>query len=189
MSDGSGDASLGLSAAERRILAALSRRPLGLYPVASVCVAAGVDRGEAPAALERLVGMGLVTAEPEPVPSRPVRREVVWRLEEAAAWWRVPEVLTHTALPEVPPEPMPERLPERFAHLFWWGDPSRYRLPRDAVFVAEQMLTCEDVTAWGWALFTLPCEALARVADRPHLAEDRRELIRNTLAKRRASPV
>ena len=180
---------LEFSDGEKRILAALSNRPLGLYPATSVAVAAGVDGGEVRQALDRLVGLGLVTGEEELVRSRPVRREVVWRLDVVEAWRRVPDVLRWTPLPEVPPAPMPECLPDRFRHLFWWGAPELYRLPRDAVFVAEQILTCDDVTSWNWALFTLPCEALERVAQRPHVAEDRREIIRCALAKRRGTPV
>lgn len=178
-----------LSAAEKRVLAALSRRPLGLYPHSSVALAAGLDREDATRALEGLAAMGLVTGEAEPVPSRPVRQEVVWRLDVAEAWRRVPDVLRHTRLPVVGPAPLPARLPERFAHLFWWGEPSSYELPRDAVAVAEQMLACDDVTAWGWALFTLPPQALESVAERPHLPEDRRELIRNAVANRRGAAV
>ena len=177
-----------LSPAEERVLAALSHRPLGLYPAASVAVAAGVGREEAVDALERLVVLGLATGEAEPVPSRPVRREVVWRLDVAAAWRQFPDVLRFTVLPRVPPAPMPRWLPERFAHLFWWGDTSLYELPRDAAFVAEQILTSPDVTSWGWALFTLPCDALELVARKPHVSEGRRELIINTLAYRRAEP-
>lgn len=187
--DAEGTRSHALSQAEERILAALSHRPLGLYPVASVAVAAGVGREEAADALERLVGLGFVTGAAEPVPCRPVRREVVWRLDVAAAWRQFSDVLRFTELPKVPAAPMPQRLPERFAHLFWWGDTSLYELPRDAAFVAEQILTSPDVTSWGWALFTLPCDALARVAAKPHVPQDRQELIRNTLAQRRAAPV
>ena len=178
-----------LSEAQRRVLAALSRRPLGLYPVSSVALAAGVDRDEAGHALETLSALGLVTGDVEPVPSRPVRREVVWHLDVAAAWRQAPDVLRFTELPEMPAQPMPERVPKRFAHLFWWGEPSLYELPRDAAFVAEQFLTCDDVTSWGWALFTLPCEALEQVAERPHLPGDRAELIRNAVARRRGAPV
>lgn len=178
-----------LSEAEKRVLAALSHRPLGLYPVASVALTAGLDRDEARLALERLVELGLVTGEAEPVPSRPVRREVVWRLVVETAWSQYSDVLRFTKPPRVPPAPMPERLPERFAHLFWWGDTSLYELPRDAAFVAEQILTSPDVTSWGWALFTLPCDALASVAAKSHVPEDRRGLIRNTLVYRRAEPV
>ncbi|MCY4665102.1 MAG: hypothetical protein OXC00_10580 [Acidimicrobiaceae bacterium] len=187
--DAKGARSQGLSEAEERVLAALSRRPLGLYPVASVARAAGLDRDGARLALARLVELGLVTGESEPVPSRPVRREVVWRLVVEAAWSQYCDVLRFTKLPRVLPAAMPERLPERFAHLFWWGDTSLYELPRDAAFVAEQILTGPDVTSWGWALLALPCGALERVAGRPHVPEDRRELIVNTLAYRRAEPV
>ena len=177
-----------LAEGEKRILAALSQRPLGLYPVDSVALAAGLDPDSARIALEGLVELGLVTGEREPVPSRPVRHEVVWRLVVEVAWFQYCDVLRFTKLPKVPPAPMPERLPERFAHVFWWGDTSLYELPRDAAFVAEQILTSPDVTSWGWALFTLPCDTLEQVARKPHVPEDRRELIRNTLAYRRADP-
>ncbi|MCY4422235.1 MAG: hypothetical protein OXC06_04095 [Acidimicrobiaceae bacterium] len=180
---------LALSEPEKRILAALSRRPLGLYPAASVAVAAGTDRDETLPCLERLVELGLVTGDPELVLARPVRREVVWRLDVAAAWWQVPDVLRFTELPEVPPAPMPDCLPGRFAHLFWWGDTSLYKLPRYADFVAEQILTSGDVTSVGWALFTLPCEALESVAGKPHVKEHCRKLIGNTLVQRRAVSV
>ena len=175
---------LDLSEAEKRILAALSRRPLGLYPAASVAIAASVEPEETIVALERLAGLGLVSGDEQTVPSRPVRREIVWTLH-LDAWFRVPKVLRWTSLPDVAPAPMPDRLPERFRHLFWWGDTSLYHLPRDAAFVAEQILTSSDVTSWGWALQTLPCEALERVAARPHVPADRQELLRCAVASRR----
>lgn len=172
-----------LSASEQRVLAALSKRPLGLYPVASVALAADVSPAEAAVALDRLHEECLVTCEEETVPSRPVRRESVWKLA-AAAWWRVPDVLRRTQLSAVPADPMPQRLPERFRHLFWWGDTCLYRLPRDATLVAEQILTSGDVTSWGWALRTLPSAALRRVAETPHIPEDRRLMIRDALTSR-----
>ena len=178
-----------LTEEEKRILAALSNRPLGLYPAASVAVAAGVGREVVQPALDRLVELGLVTGTEEPVRSRPAKREVVWHLNVIEAWWRVPDVLRWTLLPDIPPAPMPERLPDRFRHLFWWGEPELYRLPRDAVFVAEQILTCDDVTSWHWALSVLPCEALERVAERPHVPQDRKDIICSALAKRRGAPV
>ncbi|MYJ81712.1 MAG: hypothetical protein F4046_07825 [Acidimicrobiaceae bacterium] len=189
--DGGGldPAQLALSEPEKRILAALSRRPLGLYPAASVAVAAGVDRDEAMPCLQRLVELGLITGAPELVLARPVRREVVWRLDVAAAWSQVPDVLRFTELPDVAPEPMPDRLPERFAHLFWWGDTSLYELPRHADFVAERILASSDVSSWGWALSTLPCDSLEFVEGHPHIPDDRRRLVRTALAKRRASPL
>ena len=73
-------------------------------------------------------------------------------------------MLRHTQGPGPGVGPMPERVPERFRHLFWSGDVSAYRLPRDAAFVAERILTSDGVTSWGWALFALPVAALEAVA-------------------------
>ncbi len=177
---------LRLSRNEERVLVALSHRPLGLYP-ASVVAAADLSAPEAAAALEGLAGVGLVECEVEPVPSRPVRRERIWRL--AATAWRVAgDVLRHTQAPGPGVGPMPERVPERFGHLFWSGDVSAYRLPRDATFVAERILTNDDVTSWGWALFALPVEALEAVACRPHVPRDRRDLAADAARWRRDNP-
>ena len=180
---------LELSAVERRILQALSNRPLGLCRASSVAVAAEVGRDEVQPALDRLVELGLVSGTEEPIRSLPVRREVVWRLEVVEAWWRVPEMLKWAPRPKMKSAPMPDCVPDRFRHLFWWGDPKLCKLPRDAVFVAEQILTSDDVTSWNWALSRLPCEALDRVAERPHVPEDRKQVIRSTLARRRDEPV
>ena len=155
--------------------------------MSSVALAAGADPAATALALDRLLGFGLVDNAEECVPSRPVRREVVWKLSPAA-WGVVPDVLRHTAVPQLLPGPLPDRLPERFAHLFWWGDPSQYRLPRDASFVAEQILTCDDASAWGWALWVLPVEALTDVAARPHVPQDRRDLAAAAAASRCDEP-
>ena len=166
---------------------ALSHRPLGLSPVASVEAAANLSASAAADALQRLVGLGLVECVEEPVPSRPVRRERIWRL--AAQAWRVAgDVLRHTQGPGPGVGPMPEMVPERFRHLFWSGDVSAYRLPRDAAFVAERILTSDDVTSWGWALFALPVEALEAVAVRPHVQRDRRDLAAAAARLRRDDP-
>ena len=175
-----------LSAAERRILAALSRRPRGLYPVASVAAASGVAEADVRPALERLVDLELVTGNEENVLAKPVRSEVVWRLAVGDSWFAVATEIRSIRLPEPPPEVMPNRLPERFRHLFWSGDPSVVRLPRDAAFVAEQILERHDIGAWGWAVSTLPREALERVAAKRVTSPATRAMIRNALAERDA---
>ena len=172
------------SPAEERVLAALSRRPLGLYPVSSVALAANTELAAAGAALERLSRLGFVERTEECVPSRPVRREAVWKVT-VEAWRHAADVLCRTCVPELVSASLPERLPDRFGHLFWWGDPSLYRLPDDAVFIAEQILTCDDASSWGWALFSLPLEALDAVAARSHIPRDRRDLAAAAVAWRR----
>ena len=181
------DRVLRLSRGEERVLVALSHRPLGLSPAASVAAATNLSASAASDALQRLVELGLVECVEEPVPSRPVRHERIWRL--AAQAWRVAgDVLRHTQAPGPGVGPMPERVPERFRHLFWSGDVSAYRLPRDAAFVAERILTSDDVTSWGWALFALPVEALEAVAVRPHVPRDRRDLAAAAARLRRDNP-
>ena len=116
-----------------------------------------------------------------------MRRERIWRLA-TTAWLVTGDVLRHTQASGPGVGPMPERVPERFRHLFWSGDVSAYRLPRDATFVAERILTSDDVTSWGWALFALPIEALKEVARRPHVPRDRRDLAADGARWRRNNP-
>ena len=177
-----------LSLVEARVLAALSRRPGGLYPASSVAAAAGVAEADAAAALERLAGVGLVSGEAEFVECRPSRRETVWRLRVCDAWWTVAPEVRALELPETWPPPAADRVPVRFHHLFWSGDPAAVKLPRDAGYVAEQVLRSPDVCAWGWALGALPAETLARVAAKDHTPVPLRAMIRNALEVRDGAP-
>ncbi|MCY4104650.1 MAG: hypothetical protein OXG55_15555 [bacterium] len=54
--------------------------------------------------------------------------------------------------------------------------------------MAERILTSDDVTSWGWALFALPVEALEEVARRPHMPRDRRALAADAARWRRDNP-
>ena len=156
-----------LTATEKRVLAALSRRPRGLQGVRSVALVAGVSLTEARAALAVLADRGLATTEPDTdIDGDAATPRTVWRLAVGDAWFDVAGEVREVELPRLDPAPMPKRLPERFAHLFWWGDPGLIELPRDAAFVAEHMLTCHDIDAWAWALDSLPTEALEFVADK-----------------------
>lgn len=177
------------SSAEKRILAALSRRPLGLAGCSAVAVASGVEEDSVALSLERLSALGLVSGDMEVVHSRPVRREVVWRLRVGEPWFAAAPEVQRTPLPTVRPEPMEDRLPERFHQQFWWGDPSVIRLPRDAAFVAEQLLSCDDIEAWAWAISTLPTDALAQVAADECTPPETAAMVRNALAERCAEAV
>ncbi|MCY4422959.1 MAG: hypothetical protein OXC06_07815 [Acidimicrobiaceae bacterium] len=174
-----------LTPSERLVLAALSRRPRGLLGSGSVTVASGVPESETRAVLTRLEERGLVTSEEETIRWRDTqRRQTVWMLRVDAAWFEVAAQARTAALPELDPEPMPNRLPDRFAPLFWWGDPSAIELPRDAAFVAEHLLACDDIAAWGWAVTTLPRDALERVAAKDFTPPETKAMIRNALARR-----
>lgn len=104
-------------------------------------------------------------------------------------WFAVAPELTRTPLPTLPPEPMTDRLPQRFNQQFWWGDPSAIRLPRDAAFVAEQLLRSDDIEAWAWAISTLPADALAQVAEHEYTSPETAAMVRNSLAERCAQAV
>ena len=181
--DGRGPAPL--SSTERRVLAALVRRPQGLVGVASVAAAAGVAHDEARTALDDLARRHLVADESQPERGRGTpRRATVWRLLVGDAWFEVAEDVRSVRIPQPTPAPTPDRLPARFQHLFWWGDPAAVELPRDAAFVAEHILACHDIAAWGWAISTLPPAALERVAGKERTTPETRAMIRNALRHR-----
>lgn len=185
----SGPPSPVLSPDEKRVLAALARRPLGLAGCASVAVASGVGAGEVRQTLARLQSLSLVSGDVEVVHCRPVRREVVWRLRLGEQWFAVAPEVQRTPIPTLPLEPMTDRLPQRFHEQFWWGDPSVIRLPSDAAFVAEQLLSCDDIEAWAWAVSTLPADALEQVAAQECTSPETAAMIRNALAERCAEAV
>lgn len=167
------------------MLAALARRPQGLREAASVAAVAGIAHDEARRALGGLCERRLVLQESQPAHGdTPSAAVVVWRLLVGDAWFEVAEAVRSVPLPVPEPAPPPDRLPERFAHLFWWGDPAAIALPRDAAFVAEHILACHDIDAWGWAITSLPLSALERVADKDHTPPATRAMIRNAVRRR-----
>ena len=179
-----------LTCEESRVLAALSRRPQGLRGVASVAAVAGVDHDEARSALGQLAKRRLVTTELQAARGAGQRRPVtVWRLLVGDAWFQVADAVRAVPLPPSGPAPTPDRLPACFEHLFWWGDPASIEFPRDVVFVAEHMLACHDIEAWGWAIATLPAAALERVAGKEHTPPQTRAMIRNALRARNGIPL
>lgn len=92
-------------------------------------------------------------------------------------------------LPVPESAPPPDRLPARFEHLFWWCDPAAIALPRDAAFVAEHILACDGIDAWGWAITSLPLSALERVADKDHTPPTTKAMIRSAVRRRNGASV
>ena len=179
----------GLSVSERRILVALSGRPLGLQPAESVSIAAGVCSEDVGEVLAQLAQRGLVTAQEEltdqPLPVHPT---IVWRLNTEVAWALAGDAIRSTPLPEPASVLVDGYLPAKLWHLFWWGDPALIRLPEHAEFVAMHIFNYSDVRAWGWALSSLPADSLAFVAACPQTPDAQRRLIENALSCRDASP-
>ncbi|MDE0268355.1 MAG: hypothetical protein OXI96_04875 [Acidimicrobiaceae bacterium] len=179
-----------LSYSQRLILAVLSRRPRGLLGTTSVAAASSVSVDEARETLAELEDQGLVTSEWETMRwCSPPKQVKAWRLRISEVWFSVAAEVRATPIPILEPEPMPDRLPKRLSHLFWWGDPSAIELPRDAVFVAEHLLTCHDIAAWGWVVTSLPRRALERVAAKDHILPEVKAMIHNALMQRHVPPV
>ena len=178
-----GSAAASLSGAEKRVLAALAGRPQGLLGEDSVSVGAGVPVSDTRRALVRLADLGLVACNVEnDWGHQPPRQLTAWTIVLGDAWFRVAAEVRATPLPKLASAPLPEQIPYRFEYLFWWGDRSAIKLPRDAVFVAEHVLACHDIEAWGWVLEAFPQAALERVAAKERTPPQTRAMIRNALA-------
>lgn len=155
-----------------------------------MAAAAGVDHDAAQCALDQLAKRRLVKAELwADRGASGARRATVWRLQVGDAWFQVADAVRAVLLPRPDPAGTADRLPDRFGHLFWWGDPASIELPRDAAFVAEHMLACHDIEAWGWAIATLPSAALERVARKERTPPETRAMIRNALRVRDDVPL
>ncbi|MYE68283.1 MAG: hypothetical protein F4236_09225 [Acidimicrobiia bacterium] len=80
------------------------------------------------------------------------------------------------------------KVPREFWHMFWNGDPSALRLPRDAEHVAVRLICSHKTTLpiMAWALCNLPTEALLVAATgRNPPTEAARATILNMVAARR----
>ncbi len=141
----------GLSRVETRVLAALARSPRGLVSVRAVARRAGVSPTAAGAAVRSLSGRGLVRTQQEWVASGRARELELIRAEVTAADWpQLAPQLAAVRLPAGPAAPRPTRLPARLSHLFWNADPSRIDVRRQGGYLAERLLSTQDLDGLAW---------------------------------------
>lgn len=146
----------GLSRVATRVLAALARAPRGLVSVRAVARRAGVSPTAAGAAVRSLSRRGLVRKEPEWVASGRARELELIRAEVTAVDWpKLAPQLAAVALPAGPAEPRPTRLPSRLAHLFWNAGPSRIDVRTHGGYIAERLLSTEDLDGLAWGVRAL----------------------------------
>jgi Mn-dependent DtxR family transcriptional regulator len=141
----------GLSRVETRVLAALARAPRGLISVRAVARRAGVSPTAAGAAVRSLSRRGLVRKEREWVASGQARElELIHAEVTAADWPELAPQLAAVALPAGPAEPRPARLPSRLAHLFWNADIGRIDVRTQGGYLAERLLSTQDLDGLAW---------------------------------------
>lgn len=175
----------GLPLSERKIVAALRRRPQGATS-AKLAELAAVSPSQTRRTLRSLEGRGWAARH-----NRTVRDG--HRLAPASLW-----ALTYTSecidalrwLPQrpapMPPPPVPDVVPAVFWRLFWSGTSGpELRVSTDAVRIAGSTIGSNDLSAEAWALSTLPTDALAALQRmRDHEDEDVASLIACELERR-----
>ncbi len=170
----------GLSRIETRVLAALARAPRGLVSVRAVARRAGVSPTAAGAAVRSLTGRGLVRKEREWVASGRARELELIRADVTAPDW--PELaprLNAVRFPAEPTETRPATVPARLRHLFWNADPRRLDVSAHGGYIAERLLSSQDLDGLAWGLQALTSADWEQAAGNRGLSVRERALAQN----------
>jgi hypothetical protein len=130
---------------------------------------------------------GLVRKEREWVASGRARELELIRAEVTAADW--PELapqLAAVAFPAGPTEPRPARLPGRLAHLFWNADIGRIDVRTQGGYLAERLLSSQDLDGLAWGSRALTRADWEQAARNRGLSARERALARNLARGARA---
>lgn len=170
----------GLSRVETQVLAALARTPRGLASVRAVARRAGVSPTAAGEAVRSLEGRGLVRRGRAWVAAGRARELELLRANVASPEWpALAAQLAAVRLPAGREQPRPKRLPARLRHLFWNADPGRLDLGAHGGYVAERLLSTEDLDGLAWGLRALTAADWERAARNRGLSAQQRALARN----------
>jgi hypothetical protein len=170
----------GLSRVETQVLAALARAPRGLASVRAVARRAGVSPTAAAEAVQSLEGGGLVRREREWVAAGRARELELLRANLVSPRWpALAARLAAVRLPAIPEPTRPKRLPARLRHLFWNADPGRLDLSSHGSYIAERLLSTEDLDGLAWGLRALAARDWEQAARNRGLSAEQRALARN----------
>lgn len=171
----------GLTREETFVLAALSRRPLGLRSARAVARAACVSATTASRCLARLRARGYVTHRNVRVAEGRARDVAVWTVRWGSArWLRVAAEIGRCVLPETDGS-RTGRVPRRLAHLFWNVDVDALDPVRDAYYIADRLLRVGDAQGLAWLARAVPREAIV-AATRGRGLDARRAALGRVLA-------
>jgi DNA-binding MarR family transcriptional regulator len=170
----------GLSRVETQVLAALARAPRGLASVRAVARRAGVSPTSAADAVQSLEERGLVRRERAWVAAGRARQLELLRANLAAPEWpSLASLLAAVRLPAGRAPARPKRLPARLRHLFWNAEPERLDLDRHGGYIAERLLSTEDLDGLAWGAQALSAEDWEQAARNRGLSAEQRALGRN----------
>ncbi len=165
------------SPSELRILAALSRSPLGQTSLRSIAAKAGVSPTTASNVIASLANTEYVQQREVSVASGRARRELRWFANSSSWSPELRESVRRTRLPQKRAEKEP--LPAHVHHLFWNAEVSKLSPKTDGSYLAERLLQSPDIRAWQWALTNLKRADVETALSRRGVDERTRALARN----------
>jgi hypothetical protein len=177
----------GVSRAQLRVLAALSRRPLGVRSARALARAASISPTVASRLLNDMVQEGLVTVRSTTLAEGKAMVADVYTLNRKHAQWRfLAETVRQVQLPVPPPAAPAKIVPVRLRHHFWNARLSALRVPENASYVAGRLVLSHDPEAVSWALAHLDATSIEKVAESRGLSGGERRWVR--VVARAATP-
>jgi hypothetical protein len=150
---------------ETFVLAALSRRPLGLRSVRAVARAAGISPTTAGRVVAKLESEGLVERKDLRVVEGVPRSLSVWRINaESKRWAQIAPSVRRVRPPQDTSRPMGGKVPRRYRHLFWNVDAAALSTTTDGSFIAGRILQSNDAMALGWMARNIDRNDIARAS-------------------------
>jgi len=140
----------GLSATEVKVLAALSRAPLGLSSARAVAGQAGVSPTASSRALRSLEQKGLVRREEAVIAAGRARAvRLAHANRRTRRWLEIAPSLARVQPPRRHHTPE-RRVPARLGHLFWNTAPSQLELDHGGPYIARRLLSTMDFDGLAW---------------------------------------
>ena len=154
------DTTAGLPPSERKMMAALRRRPLGATS-AKLAELTAVSPSQTRRALRSLELRGWAECRNGTVKDGHKLAPVsLWALTYNSECINALRFLPQRPAP-MPPLPVPDAVPPEFWHLFWSGTSGpELRISEDALRIAGSAIGSNDLSAEAWALATLPLDTL-----------------------------
>jgi len=141
----------GLTRTEAKVLAALSRAPVGLVSARAVARRSQVSPTAAGGALEHLIARGLVLDEHRMAAAGTARAARILRVNVTAPEWPdLAPALARVELPALAPDAPAKRVPPRLRHLFWNVAPAQLATDEHGSFVARRLLQGGDLEGLAW---------------------------------------
>ncbi len=175
----------GLDATEVKVLAALSRAPLGLASVRIVADHASVSPTAAAKALRRLEAKRLKYRREAVIAGARARRvELLHANRRAERWLEIAPALARVQPPRYSKHRHDQRVPRWLRHLFWNTAPAQLEVSRGGPYIARRLLRTMDLDGLAWGARNLRSSDWEQAARARGLDPSVRALAHNLAGKR-----